>query len=256
MIDDPNINLEKLANLYYLADDGERIPLLKYLPFLIQSPKDLIDGPLKAKLRQAESMAFQELQARNEFFAVMDGSEVSGSINEIVAQIDLQSLKLIHFPQKFEEKIDFYRKYATFITMYGSKKRAFVAGRTIGNSIYIRGLDRSGGLLADQATYGRNEAGIMVKTRPDFYISLWTPDLDLPIEREGVHMHQKIRMQITALVIGSKVAERIGKPYRRFNDSAPWDYQTMSPARLVDLSLPEHRVVRQIREALYVTDKM
>jgi len=188
----------------------------------------------------AEVYTLEELKRRNDFFSVMDGAEVQGNINDMIGNVDIQKLRDIQIPPGLESAIEFYRDNAAAVTVYSGSIRGFVASRTMRKNVYVRGLDTEGHLLQD----GQN------------FISFWVDDLDIPIEKDGTEMHPKVRKQVVALTLASKIADAIGKPFRRFYDSGPWDYQTMSPANLVDFSLPESEVVGQIRNALYVTDGM
>jgi hypothetical protein len=244
--------LERMLELFYIADDGTRIPLLKYLPEVLRQTRTPIGLLSGEELRKAERLAFQELKQRNEFFGVMDGAEVQGSINEMIGQVDVESVRLLHVPAGLAEKIGFYKSNASFVTVYGSHKMCFVASRKLGDCVYVRGLDNSGRLLDDQAKFGFGSSGRMIRTTPDYYISLGGDSLDLPIEKEGKPMHPKVRKQVVALVLGSKLVEAVGKPYRKFASKGPWEYDTMSPARLLDLSASDSEVIGQIKEALYV----
>ena len=188
---------------------------------------------------------YVELQETNNFFEIMDGCEVPGSIYGMIGNVDVDKLRTIPIPSDLERSIKFYQQNAAMITIYCESIRSFVASRTMRGHMYIRGLNDDDRLIEDRDIVGL-----------DYYISLWVDDLDLPIEKEGTEIHPKVKKQIVALTIASKIAETVGKPYRRYFEGQEWDHETMSPARLLDLSLSEQEVIEQIREALYVSKEI
>ncbi len=178
------------------------------------------------------------MHERNKWFALIDGADVPGSLDEMLDRVDVGSLRGVRTVCSDENFLEYLRRAAQYATVFAESKRGFVAGRTLSGKVGVAGLDMNRNLLSDECTITFSVDGLEDQVRGN------------------ESLHPKVRRQVLALAAASKVVGDIGRPYTRYinyEGEGSWDLNTMSPARVIDFSRTDLEVIAQIKEALYVT---
>jgi len=227
--------LHNLTNSVFLADDRTKIFITEHLS------KDCILEDLSQKdIDTAWQRALEELRNRNEFFRIMDGCEIPGSVYRMVENIDFNKIRDTRLPPKWNRGIRLIHDKASTFTVYSEVKNGFWGGRTLRGDVYVRGINSNEEFLEDS----------------DCFHSFDVNRLAVDLAKDGTHIHRKLELQITALGIASLIGAKVNKPFKRLYDTGLFQYIAKSPARIIDFSASDEDLIGQVREALYITPIM